>query len=363
MTILLVIIFLSLLILGHEAGHFFAARFFGMKADEFGFGFPPKIFGWRPKRKFKDDNGTFQQAQGETEYSVNWLPFGGFVRIAGENDRASGDLSNLESLPESEKKKYFLFQPAWRRSVVILAGVVVNFLIGWILISVIFMTGTPKALVITDIQKGSPAEAVGIFSGDIIKGYVESEPFINFVSENKGKEIEIMVNRGGEELVFGVTPRVEAPPDQGSLGVVLADAGFERLGFFAALGQGFMRTLDIVGLTFQTFYQLLIGIFTQGTLIAGVVGPVGIFGVAQKAGALGFIYLLQIVSLISINLAVLNLIPFPALDGGRFVLILAEKIKGSPIPLRAEAILNGVGFALLILLMVVVTIRDVTGWF
>ena len=345
---ILVIVGLSLLILGHEWGHFFAAKKFGLKVDEFGFGFPPRIFAWK---------------RGETEYSLNWLPFGGFVKIAGENDRVNGDLTKLSDLSAVEKKRIFLFQPAWKRSVIILAGVAVNFVIGWILISAVFMTGTERALVVTEVQKNSPAAAVGILAGDVVDGYFESQPFINFINENKGKEVEIRVKRGEEALSFKATPRAETEPGEGALGVGLAEAGFPKQGFFTAIGTGLIKTYEIGKLTVYSFYKLVAGLLTSGTLLQGVVGPVGIFTVAQQAGQLGFVYLIQLVSLISINLAVINLIPFPALDGGRFLFIMIEKAKGSPLPLKVEAIANGVGFALLILLMLAITVRDVAGWF
>ncbi len=171
MLIVLIVIFgLSFLILSHEAGHFLVAKAFGLKVDEFGFGFPPKIFG---KKK------------GETEYSLNWLPFGGFVRIAGENDGVVKD-ELASTLTDAEKKRIFAFQPAWKRASVMIAGVTVNFLTGWLLLSAVLMIGTPKALVVSDVQKGSPAEAVGVVSGDIVKGFADAQSFIQFVSGHRG---------------------------------------------------------------------------------------------------------------------------------------------------------------------------------
>ncbi|MBI3589359.1 MAG: RIP metalloprotease RseP [Candidatus Liptonbacteria bacterium] len=363
MTIILVIIGLSVLILGHEWGHFFAAKKFGLKVDEFGFGFPPRIFAWRPKTK---GNGTLRADQGspgETEYSLNWLPFGGFVKIAGENDRIGGDLDKLRTLPPEEKKRIFLFQPAWKRSVIILAGIMVNFVIGWILFSVVFMLGTPKALIITQVQPGSPAETVGIKPNDIVKGYVDSETFVNFVNANRGKEIEVTVLRSGGELSLKVVPRVKVGPNEGALGVGLSSAGEERQGFFQSIFYGLEQTGLVTWGTVQGFYLLFKDLVTTGKLAAEITGPVGIFTIANQVGKIGWAYLINLVALISVNLAVINLIPFPALDGGRFFLILIEKVKGSPVPIKLEAILNGVGFALLVALMLVITVRDVVRLF
>src|SRR5690348_4418328 len=151
---LIVIIGLSLLILGHEAGHFFAAKAFGLKVHEFGFGFPPRIAAFK---------------KGETEYSINWLPFGGFVKIAGE--RGEFEMVNPEGhMREDEDESRFLYaQPAWKKSIVMLAGVFINFVLGWLFVSLTLMIGAPQALVINSVASGSPAEAAGIMANDIVQ--------------------------------------------------------------------------------------------------------------------------------------------------------------------------------------------------
>ncbi len=343
LTPIFVIVGLAVLILGHEAGHFFAAKWMNMKVDEFGFGFPPRVW----KRR-----------QGETEYSFNLLPFGGYVKIAGENDRIMGDMEKLEALSPEEKKRLFFFQAPWRRSVVILSGVLANFLIGWLLFSAVFAIGTAPALVVYEVQAGSPAEQMGIKAGDIIVNFKTTEEFTAFGRAHAGEEINIQIKRQNEGLNFTVVPRVDPEPGQGAVGLVFA--GIAPRGPLTALRDGFLTTVDMAKMTINGFYSLLKNLILTGTLPGEIVGPVGIFVIAQDAGqAGGLFYLLQLIAFISINLAVINLIPFPALDGGRFLLILLEKIKGSPIPRRAEAWINGVGFVLLLLLMLVVTVRDI----
>jgi regulator of sigma E protease len=358
LTTLLILAGLVLLIVGHEAGHFFAAKAMKMKVEEFGFGFPPRIFAWRPKGTLRQAQGeALRQAKSETEYSLNWLPFGGFVRIAGESERLLDDGEKLEALPPEEKKRLFMFQAPWRRSVVILAGAAANFLLGWLLLSGVFMAGTAPTLDVYQVQAGSPAEAAGIRAGDVIQNFKTAEEFISYTGDNRGREVAIEVRRGGETLTFKVVPRVSTAPGEGPVGIVFAGiVGREPP---AALKDGLYAAGHIARLTLSAFYEMLKGIITTGRVPEGIVGPVGIFAVAAESAKAGVLNFLQLLAFISVNLAVLNLIPFPALDGGRFVFILAEKLRGSPVPRKIEAWVNGVGFAFLILLMLVVTFRDV----
>jgi len=348
LIIILVIIGLSLLILGHEAGHFFAAKAFGLKVDEFGFGFPPRAMAWK---------------RGDTEYSLNWLPFGGFVKIGGE--RGEFEMFDVDGTHKdgADKARLLYAQPAWKKSVIMLAGVATNFILGWLLISATLMIGAPKALVISNVQKGSPAETVGLMSGDVINGFTTAQNFIDFVNAHRGQQISMNVLRSNKEISFNVTPRVKTAPNEGAVGVALTDAGEAREGFFQALRDGFIDAVAILRLTLYSFYQLIKELFVRATLLPGVVGPVGIFGIAEETGKIGLVYLLQFLGIISLNLTVVNLIPFPALDGGRFLMVIIEKIKGSAMSAKTEAWINGLGFAFLIALMVMLTVRDVGNLF
>ncbi|MBI5221069.1 MAG: site-2 protease family protein [Candidatus Liptonbacteria bacterium] len=343
----LVLIGLSLLILAHEASHFAAARWFQLKIEEFGLGFPPRLWA---KRK------------GETEYSVNWLPFGGFVKIAGENDRIQGDAGALHNLPAAERRKYFPFQPAWKRSVVILAGVTANFIAGWLLLSAVLWLGTPQLLLVGGVQPGSPAAQADLRAGDVLQGFSQAQDFIDFTGRNRGQQLTIHFQRDGEDRSVSLTPRVVTAPGEGAVGILIDEAGAPSRPFLAALKDGLIETWQITKLVVAGFATLVGSLVRHGQLAAGISGPVGIFAVAERTGGMGLIYLLQLFGLISVNLAVINLIPFPALDGGRFLFILVEKIKGSPIPYKVEAWANGIGFALLILLLVALTVRDVSQW-
>lgn len=344
---IIIIIGLAVLILGHEAGHFFAAKFFKMKIDEFGVGFPPRIKSFRG---------------GETEYSFNWLPFGGFVKISGEEEQITNP-EKLEALPPEEKKRYFLFQPAWKRLIVIASGVLVNFIIGWFMVSLVLMLGTPSLLVVGGVQKDSPAEKAGIMSKDIIKNFSGAADFKSFVEKNRGRQISLKIIRNSKTLELNMTPRISTGPNEGALGVEFSETGVKRQSFFRAFASGFQESIFVADATISSFYELIKNIFVHGSLLEGVVGPVGIFSVAQETGNIGLVYLLQLIGFISLNLAVLNLIPFPALDGGRIFLILVEKFKGSPVSVKTQSLINGIGFTFLIFLMVIVTARDILNLF
>jgi regulator of sigma E protease len=334
MTLLIVILGLSFLILIHELGHFLAAKSFGLLVEEFGFGFPPRLFA---------------KKIGETVYSLNLLPFGGFVKIYGEYK--ADDAAHL--------KRAFFAQKIWKKIAVILAGVLMNFLLGWFIISSVFMIGVPSGLAITEVFDGSPAAAAGLLKGDQILNFSSADDFVKFVQENKGREIVLNLKRSGKELKVNITPRLEPPGGQGALGVGFMAVGLERQPFFASILEGFKASVSAVAAIFIGLFQLILALFTKGQLLAGVVGPVGIFGVAGEAAGLGLTYFLQFIALISLNLFALNILPFPALDGGRFLFILFEKIKGSPLSPQFERSVNAAGFLLLLLLMIALTARDI----
>ncbi len=343
---IIVIVGISVLILLHELGHFIAAKKAGLRVDEFGFGFPPRMFSIK---------------RGETRYSFNWLPFGGFVRIYGE----SKEQINQETLDgkESDTSRSFAHQSALRRSIIILAGIITNFVLGWLIISAVFMIGAAESVVVTHVAQNSPAEMAGFMPGDELVGFTKAEDFTLFTAEHRGEPTEFTVARAGEQVVLKATPRVETAPGEGALGVGLSQAGFPKLPFFQALGEGFTTSMSVMGEIVKTFGRMIGSLFARAELLEGVVGPVGIFTVADDLGSVGFVYVLQLIGLISLNLAVLNAMPFPALDGGRFLFILIEKIKGSPMSPKKEMVFNLTGFGILLVLMVAITARDIIRLF
>ncbi len=344
MIIFLVIISLSILILIHELGHFLTAKFFGVEVEEFGLGFPPRLF----SKRF-----------GETTYSINFLPFGGFVKISGED--GSG---------KPPTKRSFVSQPVWRRSAIILSGVLMNVFLGWLILSIVFFVGAPEHLLIADVAPDSPAFSANLESGDVIleaehegqrlSDPIKSSDLINLVNQSPGGLFFLKVIRDKEVIEVSIFGREIPPEGQGSLGVSLIDIGFTPEPFLKSFAKGFINTFVMLGLIAVGFFNFFIKIFTSPGIIETIAGPVGIIALSAQAGSLGLMYLFQLMAFISLNLVILNLIPFPALDGGRFLFLIIEKIKGSPISRRIQSILNAAGFIALIILMVLVTIGDIS---
>ena len=340
MVYVILVLGISFLILIHEFGHFLAARFFGRWVEEFGIGFPPRLFG---------------KKIGDTLWSVNALPFGGFVKIHGER---TGD-----STPDSRPEQSFAMLPVGKRAVIIVAGVVMNFIFGWILVSAIYMVGAPGGVLVSSVADGSPAAAAGFKEGDRLVGFDTSEAFIDYVGSMKGREVTIRLLRSDGELAITVVPREDPPPGEGALGVTVGEMGSPKLPFFRSIAEGFVTSVKIVGTIFVSIGTLIVALFTEAPALEGFVGPIGIFGVATEAAKFGFIYLFQLIAIISLNLVALNILPFPALDGGRLLFLAIEKVKGSPISPKREGVANAIGFGILVLLMVVITVRDVVQLF
>ncbi|MCL4399902.1 RIP metalloprotease RseP [Patescibacteria group bacterium] len=342
MDILLVILGLGFLILGHEFGHFSVAKSMKMKVEEFGIGFPPRIFG---------------RKKGDTVYSVNALPFGGFVKLYGEEDEKAGD------------SEAFLNKPFYQKSLVVLAGIFTNFVIGWILLTVVLVSGTPTHLMIASVEKGSPAETAGLKEGDIIKKVnigetsmsdpINDTAFVNLVKNSSDASVSLLIMRGKKSMDINLEKRLNPPPGKGAIGISLVDIGAPPEPFFKSIADAFLETVNFSLLIFGGLWSLISGIFVNPSVIEGVAGPVGIVALAANATSIGIVYLLQLLALISVNLAVLNLLPFPALDGGRFLFFLIEKIRGRKISSKIQLAINGAGFFILIILMVFVTFNDV----
>ena len=359
-TILIFIAILGIVVLSHEFGHFIVAKKAGMRVEEFGFGFPPRLFGFK---------------KGETLYSINLLPVGGFVKIFGEDGG------------ERQDPKSFSSNSVFARSLVIVAGVVMNIILAYALFSASHMLGiltvvssdeplsgnvSDVAVYIVAVNAGSPASQGGLKAGDKITTLVAdgerlSVSFVSevqeFIEANRGEEVVFTVARGTESLDLNVAVREEDPEEEGLTGIGLERAGILRQPLHTALFEGAKTTYNFSVLSVAAFGRVISDAISTGKISQDVSGPLGIAVMTGTVKDLGFVYILQFIGLISLSLGIINIVPFPALDGGRFAFLIAEKIKGSPLPQRFEGYANVAGFAALILLIILITVHDVKKFF
>lgn len=387
-TIIIFILILSLLVVVHEWGHFYTAKKAGMKVYEFGLGFPPRIGGvykdpetgkwkWvsgRGKSKLKETVGGDERVEEypTTLYSFNWLPLGGFVKIKGESGDHVTD-------PDS-----FAHHKAWKRLVVLCAGVFMNVLLAAVLLAFGFMIGLPtdvtdgvpkgstvvqeKRIAVQQVLKDSPAYEAGIKFGDAIVlmngGALDSSTqLFNLIQASGEGEIELTIQRGNETLVKAVTPTAleEAEDDSPRVGVMLVDTAVVRYPWYHALWKGVAAA--VVGLIniFIAFYILMKNLILGQGLAFEVSGPVGIASIVGQSAQLGLSYLINVTAMISLSLAAINILPIPALDGGRALFVIIEKMTGRPVASKYEQTAHTIGFVLLMVLIVVVTWRDIVG--
>jgi len=362
MSIVIFIVILAALILVHELGHFLAAKRAKIRVDEFGLGLPPRAYGYTPKNS-------------ETMYSLNWIPFGGFVKIFGEDP-------DDESLKGPDKNRSLTAKNKLVQIWVLSAGVIFNIIFAWLLISIAFSLGISTAidhndpslvgeasLTIFSVFEDMPASEAGVLSNDVIlfaEHGEESLQFENLTAENfralvnngSNDPLILFIERDSGNVTLNIEPTL-GEEDTLVIGVYLDTVGIVKYAPPKALYEGARFTgylLRDVTVGLGTFF----GNALKGEAsFSNVSGPVGIVKLVGEASALGFVHLLTFTAFISLNLAVINIAPFPALDGGRILFVIIEKIKGSPIKPKIANALNGIGFALLILLMVLITFGDV----
>lgn len=356
------IVFFSLffLLVLHEFSHFLTAKRFGVKVEEFGIGYPPRLFG---------------KKLGETIYSINLLPFGAFVRMV---DKVEG---------ETEKRGY-LNQPVGKRLLIALAGVLSFWIISAIIFSILFIFGNPVAISdetisnltspkvqIIEITKNSPAQNVGLIIGDIIKKIkiqdcqpesqlCEKETHKvkevqEFIKANLGKEIILTIERGKETFDVTLVPRISYPQGEGPIGVSLARITIEKYPIHLAIGKGLVQTFNLTFHIIQGYFIAIKNIFSGVPSGLEIRGPVGIFQIAFQILQLGFIYFFNFLGLLSIYLAILNVLPIPAFDGGKCLFLAIEIARKKPIAPETEQKITAFFFTLLIIFASFVMIKDI----
>jgi len=349
-SILVFLVVLSILVLVHELGHFLMARSSGVLVEEFGFGLPPRIYGIRI---------------GETLYSINLLPFGGFVKLHGESDEEG------ISFPG----KAFLNKNKRTRISIIVAGVVMNFILGILAFAVVYsFSGIPRQtqnVKVVEVSSGSPAQVGGVIVGDVVKkvGGKEissNDEFIRLVEEEKGKKVPIELERetnGQKETKkITLTPRETPPEGEGPLGVTITDSEIYYPPVlarpFVGIYYGFKEALFWGKTVTLGFVKIFTDLFA-GQVPKDLAGPVGIFAITSEAAKIGTLALINFVGILSVNLAILNIIPFPALDGGRLAFIGIETIFGKKVLPKFEAMAHTIGMIILLLVLLAITAHDI----
>jgi regulator of sigma E protease len=414
------LIVLAILIFVHELGHFLTAKMFGIRVDEFAIGFPPKIFSFslkkgnelekvseseeitideeitkdgvlketiidrrreidviRPNNKwqfwFGNKKGNEEEIKG-TVYTVNLIPFGGFVKIFGENP-------NDESIDGPDSKRSFVNVSKWRQIVVLLAGISMNIIFAWLLISASFNIGLVTSIdnqykdnakdvsvIVTSVMKDSPAENAGMRPGDrIIKISSKKNPSIedvqNMIAKSSGK-LDIEYKRGNATGTVEVIATDNIVNGRKAIGISMDMAGVVKFGFFRSFLEGAKLTVIETKNIAVGICEFIKGAVTgQAGILSDVSGPVGIANMVGQAESMGLSYLLGFIAIISINLAVLNLIPFPALDGGRALFVIIEAVIRRRIKPAILNWTNAIGFAILIVFMLFITYKDIAKLF
>ncbi len=357
MSFITLIIVISVLVFVHEFGHFIVAKKNGVRVDEFSIGFPPRV--WSFKR-------------GETTYSLNLIPFGGYVKIFGENP----DEASMRG-PDSQRS--FVNKNRGVQAAILIAGIAMNIIFAWALLSASFMIGVQRApaegvsgsgIFISDVLANSPAEKAGLKPNDLIIGITNNsgkiEEKVNainmeaVVTASAGKPIILTYERAGGTATTSVIAMSGVVKDKLAIGVAMVDVENLKLSFFPALLEGAKATWEVTVMTALGLKDFLLQIFSFKADLSQVSGPVGIAGYLNQARQFGASTLLSFVALISINLAVINLLPFPALDGGRLLFVAIEAVIRRPLNPKIANTLNLLGFALLLLLMVTITFSDVS---
>lgn len=352
-TILVFILMLSVLVLIHELGHFLTAKKFGIKVEEFGFGFPPRVFG---KKK------------GETLYSINALPIGGFVKLYGEDEAGSGKVSKTKAVTKDLDRAFFA-KPIWQRIIVVTAGVFMNFMLAVLIATYLFSTqGIPKdthTVVISQVDKDSPAALAGLKKGDVVKTVdskeiITTENLIKITNEKKGEQVNLVVLRGDSEIPVVLTPRANPPEGQGAMGIAIdQNIVYQKYPFPLSILYATKQAAQDSVLVVKGFVDVIKTIVTSFTVPEGVAGPVGMAQLTGEFVQIGPNAVLALVYMLSLSLAVLNILPIPALDGGRLLFILIELVTRRKVNPKYEAYAHLVGIILLLSFLALISLKDI----
>lgn len=361
-TLIVFFLVLSVLVLVHELGHFVAAKIAGIKIEEFGFGLPPRIFG---------------KKIGETVYSINWLPIGGFVKLFGEDE--------ADAAPSPERRgpallagkqgevmgRAFYQKPKLVRALVLCAGVSMNFLLAVLIISYIFTQGVlvpTDRVTIKKISQNSPAQEAGLKIGDVIlkvndKSIKTPDELTAYAKKFLGKKVTLEISRCPNQICqisqISLIPRLKAPAGEGAMGVAISNLAEKKYPWYQAPFSGTVEAFKISGLMIMEIGKVLWKLVTFQAVGGEVSGPLGIAQATGEAVKFGPAAVLQLMGLLSLNLAVVNILPFPALDGGRLLFVVIEGVIGKKVRPALERAAHQIGMIILLGLIILVTVNDI----
>ncbi|RMD51345.1 RIP metalloprotease RseP [Candidatus Parcubacteria bacterium] len=355
-TIIVFLIILSGLVIVHELGHFYAAKKMGARVEEFGIGFPPRIYS-----KY-DKSGV--------RWSINAILAGGFVKIKGENGEDRNDKDSFVSLP------------IWRRFIILVAGVIMNLLTAVVLLTVVLNIGVltvvegdvptgasidDQSIMVTQVLPDSPAASAGLQAGDKIVSindlsFASGEQAREYLNINSDKEVfNFNIERDGDNLELTIIPEYIQAIDSLGVGAALMEVGKVKYKWYMAPWQAIKQTAVYTALIVGGIYDVVTSPFTGSQSYKMVSGPVGIADMTGEMMSLGLSSVLNFAAILSISLAVLNILPFPALDGGRIMFLIIEAVRRRPVNQKWEILINNLGFLALLVLMVIVTYKDIVN--
>lgn len=368
LTVLLFLVVLSVLVLVHEFGHYVAARIVGVKAEEFGYGFPPRLLGFiKEKAGWRRAKRGEQSVPGKTIWSVNWLPIGGFVRLKGELGEGGNDQDSFQA------------KPAWHRFFILGAGVAMNWLLAALIFSVAFSIGVPtelsslpssaiitdRGVQVTEVLPASAADEAKLLPGDHITqvngiAVKDAAHARDLLSQAAANQTVTLVARtdGAEPRTVKTALRFLEELGHPGLGVALADIGTVRYPVPIALLEGVRLTATYTWMVVAGFGSLVKDLVSGLKPNADITGPVGIAVMTGRIAEQGTWSLMHFTAILSINLAVINFLPIPALDGGRVLFLIIEAVRRRKVHLNTEALVHRIGFLFLLILILLVTLQD-----
>ncbi len=347
---------LTILVFVHEFGHFLMAKKMGVKVEEFGIGLPPKLFG---------------KKIGETLYSINLLPIGGFVKLFGEEY----DELDRRGKAHLSLNRTFVNKKPWQKTLIVLGGVLGNFLLGWFIFSYLVTQGVPvptNNVIVEKVTKNSPAFIAGLQEKDVITKLIFKNNIINLTSANTlieetkksaGKNIKLFVQRNNQQLIINLVPRINPPKGEGPLGIAITSYIEKKYSWYTAPYYGLIEASNITYKIASELGKLLFGLITFQKQNVDVAGPIGIANLAGQAIKFGKNAFLEFLALLSLNLAIVNILPFPALDGGRLIFVLYEGLTRKKPNKNFEKYTNLIGFIILLSLAALITVNDIIKLF